>query len=122
MKIFNRNNLVLALACLLAIAAVAFACDSDADCDDLEECVCVENFTKRTRNLMPRAKYKPHPLSKINEQQAATAKDLERGLEAAGRSRRAKSKSAKSINCETGFNPRCVSKSAKASKSSSNPN
>ena len=103
MKIFNKNNLVLAMACLLAIAAVASGagCTTDADCMDDDKCVC--NLPCR------RLEENPQGLRKVNEQAAAA---IERGLEAAAGSRRAKS--GKGCSCGT-----CVPKSSKSSKSSS---
>lgn len=112
MKIFNKNNLVLAMACFLAIAAVASAqecnCSSDADCTIAGEvCNCPPN-----KEIC----YKSRALRKGNEQ-AAAARNSKRGIEAVVGSRRAKStkstKGSKGTACPNNsgfcFNPSDVS-------------
>ena len=82
MKIFNKNNLVLAMACFLAIAAVASAqicnCSSDADCNTGagEVCYCPNNTPVCS------------PARRLGGEKPRNSK---RGIEAAVGSRRAKS-------------------------------
>ena len=95
MKIFNRNNLVLAMACFLATASIVSAenlpCSNDDDCTSIDECFkceCDVDDVPPTRRL---EEEKPRALRMVNEQ-AAAVRNSKRGFEfATAQTRRAKS-------------------------------
>ena len=97
MKIFNKKNLVLALACFLGISAVESipTCSTDDDCDAYQSGYTVCDCFDRRLEEKPRTQHKPRTLRKANDL-ATAARNSKRGIEAAVGSRRAKSaKSAK---------------------------
>ena len=131
MKIFNKNSLVLAIACLLAIAGVASAtsrklpgiegtyCDSDYECEsmsgnDCYKCECPDDESPPPPPPPPARRLeeeKPRALRMANEQ-AAAARNAKRGFESA---RRAKSEK----SCKTAKQATCVFKPSKSGKSCS---
>ena len=127
MKIFTKNNNVLAMACFLGSLAVASAVSVETHANFLTEddeihdatpgrrlfgtigescstdfdCTGTESCECYSRRLeeKPRTKHKSRALRMVNEQ-ATAARNSKRGIEAAVGSRRAKS--AKSAKCTKG--------------------